>query len=141
MQHLSSPAGQMLRSDGGSGRCGPACRAIPWTSRVDQLREAEATHGARTSYPPTPYPPRSEDTRLYRDAWDLGWRHYGALRAQVLDYEAGLTGPRRQGYRDGVIARWAAEQRAREADRRAKLAALDAERTFLRAEAESEGAW
>lgn len=92
-------------------------------------------------YPPTPYPPRSEETRLYRDAWDLGWRHYGALRAQVLDYEAGLSGPRRHGYRDGVIARWEAEQRARQAELQSKRAALAEQRARWRADAESEGAW
>lgn len=92
-------------------------------------------------YSPTPYPPRSEQTRLYRDAWDLGWRHYGALRAQVLDYEAGLSGPRRHGYRDGVIARWQAEQRARQLDLLAKQAALIEQRARWRENAESEGAW
>ena len=93
-------------------------------------------------YPPTPYPAGSDETRRYRDAWDLGWRHYASLRSQVLDYEAGLCdGPARDGYRAGVTARWAYEQRALEAERRAKLAARAAERERWRAEAEAEGPW
>lgn len=93
-------------------------------------------------YPPSPYPPRSDETRRYRDAWDLGWRHYGSLRSQVLEYEAGLSdGPARQGYRDGVLARFSAEERAREAERRAKLADRERDRERWRLEGEAEAPW
>ena len=70
-------------------------------------------------YGPTPYAPRSEATRAYRDAYDLGMRHFGALdRAGVLRYDAGLTpgSPEQRGYRDGVTAAWRREQKARELD-------------------------
>lgn len=65
-------------------------------------------------YPPTPYAPRSEETRLYRDGWDLGWRHLGTMGvARTRDYLDGLSdGPSRHGYRDGARARWRYEQKA-----------------------------
>ncbi|MDQ6524340.1 hypothetical protein RB608_12045 [Nocardioides sp. LHD-245] len=70
-------------------------------------------------YPPTPYPPGSEATRQYRDAWDLGWQHVamgGVQRAIVHD--SWLTdGPERRGYRDGAEARAAYERRLVEGDR------------------------
>lgn len=78
-------------------------------------------------YPPTPYPPHSPATAAYRDAYDLGWQHYATLRAQVLDHEKNLEpGPRKRGYRDGVIARYMYEERMRKSA--AKAAALERQR-------------
>lgn len=60
-------------------------------------------------YPPTPYAPHSEATRAYRDAYDLGLRHFRTLSwDMVRRHESGLGpgSPNQRGYRDGVIAAW-----------------------------------
>lgn len=68
-------------------------------------------------YPPSPYRPRSAETLAYRDHWDLGWKHLGTLAGElILSYEAGLRGPSRHGYRDGLLARYAYIQRAKRTD-------------------------
>lgn len=68
-------------------------------------------------YPPSPFPPRSEATRIYRDSWDQGWDDYGRRgRAAALEFYAHLTGPegdpRKRGYRDGALARRRSLERA-----------------------------
>lgn len=70
-------------------------------------------------YPPTPYAPRSEATRAYRDAYDLGLRHFRTLSWDIVSrHEAGLRpgSPDQRGYRDGVIAAWVLLQKARTVD-------------------------
>lgn len=66
-------------------------------------------------YPPTPYGPRTPETRAYRDAYDLGWRHYATVPgSMILRHDAGLRpgSPEQRGYRDGVTARFIREQKA-----------------------------
>lgn len=68
-------------------------------------------------YPPSPYRPHSADTIAYRDHWDLGWKHLGTLDSRyILDYESGLRGASRHGYRDGLLARWSYIQRAKQTE-------------------------
>ena len=65
-------------------------------------------------YPPSPYPPRSSQTRDYRTHWDRGWQHLGTLAGElILSFEQGLRGASRHGYRDGLLARWNYIQRAK----------------------------
>lgn len=66
-------------------------------------------------YPPTPYAPRSAATLAYRDAYDLGWRHYASVPGDmILRHDAGLRAdsPEQHGYRDGVTARFVLEEKA-----------------------------
>lgn len=70
-------------------------------------------------YPPTPYAPRSEATRAYRDAYDLGLRHFRTLSwDMVRRHEAGLRAgsPEKRGYRDGVIAAWSRWEKSKIVD-------------------------
>lgn len=70
-------------------------------------------------YPPTPYAPRSEATRAHRDAYDLGLRHFHTLSwDMVRRHEAGLRpdSPGQRGYRDGVIAAWNRQEKAKIVD-------------------------
>lgn len=70
-------------------------------------------------YPPTPYAPHSEATRAYRDAYDLGRRHFRTLGwDMVRRHEAGLTpgSPDQRGYRDGVIAAWSRWEKSKTVD-------------------------
>lgn len=73
-------------------------------------------------YRPSPYPPRSDATRAYRDGWDLGWKHVAVKRSdwarEYFERMGGDNGsPHQVGYRDGARARLAYEQRAKVPDR------------------------
>lgn len=82
-------------------------------------------------YPPTPYPPRSEDTRAYRDGWDHGWafaRDHGPRAAFLCWADEGwwLNGsPSQRGFEDGARA-WI--------DRRARIDAAGTDPVLRRVE-------
>ncbi len=59
-------------------------------------------------YPPTPYGPRTEETRTYRDYWDDGYEHLGQWTADMMDslFEGLTSEPARRGYLDGSAAKF-----------------------------------
>ncbi|WGX98710.1 hypothetical protein [Nocardioides sp. L-11A] len=78
-------------------------------------------------YPPAPYPPRSEMLRRYRDGWDDGWNDLAKRGGRItLEREREMEdGPRRHGYRDGVMARLAYEQAWRRSEAEARREARE----------------
>ena len=92
-------------------------------------------------YPPSPYAPRSAATAAYRDAFDLGKRHYAALDlGAVIRYCNGLRRltPEWRGYVDGVRAGWELEQACLAGERQAQREAYAAQRAQWRREAQAE---
>lgn len=81
----------------------PLCHTRRTRRALGRRRPGEASAAT------PPYPQRSEATRTYRDAHDLGVKHIGTLSGQeVARYQAGLKpgSPDQRGYRDGVTAVW-----------------------------------
>lgn len=90
-------------------------------------------------YPPTPYSPRSRETRDYRDGWDRGWAYArdrgpgAAFLAWVDDGWWRVTTPEHRGFEAGARA-WIERRQQIEATgtdpalRRAERRAAEAER-------------
>lgn len=95
-------------------------------------------------YPRTPYAPRSEDTRQYRNGWDDGWDHLGdrGIPWAAAHYEGLESGPYKHGYLDGGDARLKRELEHLEAERwwREEWARVEREERLRRGEGDS-GAW
>lgn len=90
-------------------------------------------------YPPSPYRPHSSETADYRRYWDLGWQHVGVMAGYlILSFEADLRGASRHGYRDGIAAKFAYLDRAKQVDpeilRRERQELLAARRAAVEAD-------
>ena len=94
-------------------------------------------------YPPSPYPPRTEETRLYRDGWDDAWNdvtRHGVRRA-IERFGELEDGPYKHGYLDGGDARIAREVKAIEAEKRWREVWRREDREAEARRAQDEGAW